>query len=267
MEVKFNHPYSYDLATTQFFTTKSALDSIHNSENIMIIDGSIEWSSNSGCKIDGQVSKEVIFIGLDDAIGQGNKILKQFGVTAFLEVSYESKVPLGSRSFVEVVITKREKSRSGAMKTFCSATMMSESKKVQASATALFIDKKSLHSSPVIKRGDMTERFEIKRLKPLDHSIVLNYHSMVSLSDHVVNWHDGQGPKECVHGGVMSIPVFHSISEKVNAIHINFRRPISLGSESEISLKRDSENSKRLNFAIMQKESSDMQFNGFAVTE
>lgn len=62
---------------------------------------------------------------------------------------------------------------------------------------------------------------------------------MYDLDENTVLWKDGYGPKNHVHGGIISFPIFGKDNIQLSNILINYRRPIPLQSYSKIIIEED----------------------------
>lgn len=229
----YNHPFHYGLAKTQYFS---------QTENLLSITGTILWPNKP-------ITKGLLATAADDGFGQFAKLHSDFGVTCFLEIDYNyaTKVEPLTVSKIDIAIDRRERSlKSGKMKNFCSLTMTNVENQIQLTAKSLFIsDPKNCREPMPIVSIDKDGKFEIKRRSESISKLPVPHPEMFTIGGKCIVWKDGVGPKlknTCyVHGGVIAWAMINSIKENCKTIYINYKKPIELGTSSQIQWEKGAE--------------------------
>jgi len=217
----FSHPFDYNIANTDYIYEHEK-NEVH---------GAIRWSSS----VADQVPKSLIFLVIDDAIGQFNKTPFPVGVTLYLEVDFTENVKRTDNFSVRVGVIKKRQSSKGKTMTTC-AIICENDTRIIAKGKALFIlDKIAPKISLAPSGNNISQIIRTKKIKKTDHLI---YNDMYCKTpNNTIMFYDGQGPPECVHGGVLAIGIMSFLGQEIKMLHVDYRSVTPL--RKELQLSRD----------------------------
>ena len=174
-----------------------------------------------------QPQSKYIYLLADDSC-QFNQVIKPkgIGVTAFLNVNFHQDIHK-NKANMQVQIVKRQ-----GKKSYIQGKIFDDDT-IYATYDGLFV------ISPLIQNIKFQENsgkdFIIKREGGPSQKLCIK--QLYEKTDKIL-WKDGYGPKNFVHGGVLSFPIFDEIP-KPKSITINYRRPIPLLSESILNINEN----------------------------
>ena len=218
--MKFSHPLTFGIAKTCYSYYPAQLTIAGTAEFLL------DFKEH--------VPPKYLYLLADDSC-QFNKVVPPngIGVTAWLNVKFHS-LPTTNKVEIKSQILKQAFGQNGRRKTWIQGSIFSRDQ-IYVTYSSLFVESPLINNIKFQVGTVHEQKFKIVREQTMTQD-ASNVDAFYTRDENKIIWHNGYGPKNHVHGGVISFPIFDHCKVSPKTMFIQYKKAIPLLSTSVLHM-------------------------------